>query len=231
MQPSWRGCDIRPCECRVQRTESVGGTAVRGAVGSGGRRRRREAAGLSRAGRLLKGIDHPHERPISYIEPRDFALALMYEGFEEIPDKNGFLKPKDQLPKSVETLLATLLEGTSGNPAHIQERLESWFRRDQEQLSASYGADSRFWNFFPGTLIAAFFGLDTLALVSQCTLSTCVGLADRFKDFLLNLHKWEDWRMVAGYLLSGLMISQGASFWFGIVTRLTNLRSEGARPR
>jgi hypothetical protein len=94
--------------------------------------------------------------PIAYIDPRDFALALMFEAFHESIAENRARKlshrPSDQvecdrkhLPPEVLRLLDTLLQDTNDNPAHIQERLEAWFRRDQAQLTAEYGTTLRWW--------------------------------------------------------------------------------------
>ena len=132
------------------------------------------ASAWSAAHRTLKGVDVP----IAYIDPRDFALALMFEAFHESKVENRARKltpnpagrvecdPK-HLPAAVHRLLETLLQDTNGNPAHIQERLEAWFRRDQAQLSAQYGTTSRCWGVLLGTSLASFVGLDTLTFMDQ----------------------------------------------------------------
>jgi hypothetical protein len=130
------------------------------------------------------------------------------------------------LPPEVHRLLETLLQDTNGNPAHTQERLEAWFRRDQAQLTAAYGTTSRWWGVFLGTLLASFIGLDTLKF-----LDPIFPPLDR-----VNLHEWVahmfpflDSYYPLGFVISGFMISQGASFWFDISKKLTNVRGE-SRP-
>jgi hypothetical protein len=73
--------------------------------------------------------------------------------------------------------------------------------------------------------MAALVGLGTIAIALQyvdpkkwcCILASIPALQGCLKS-------------VPGYLLSGLMISMGSSFWFDILARVTNLRSEGVRP-
>jgi hypothetical protein len=179
--------------------------------------------------RLMKG----RALPVTYIEPRDFALTMLHVAFQQeampapaleraLPQhtiSQGGRPPlvppaivaeteklRPHLPPHARELLATLMEGTSGNPAHIQERLEGWFRRDQAQLTAYYGLRSRVWAFLFGTATAVLVNLDTLAIAHVTKLLPSLG-----------------------YAISGLMISQGASFWFDIVGKVTNLRG-GQRP-
>jgi len=187
---------------------------------------RNETKKLPKPYRVAKVWAKSTDVPVAYIEPRDFSLALMHEAFgpEEIRDKARICKLKgaDALPEHVRELLGTLIEGTNDNPAHIQERIEGWFRRDQQQLSAQYGARSRVWGAAAGTLIAALVGLDTIAVALQYAPACCA-----LKSIPQPGSCVTSW---PGYVLSGLMIAQGASFWFDVLTRITNLRSEGSRP-
>jgi hypothetical protein len=181
---------------------------------------------LSKPYRAVKALVKSTVVPVAYIEPRDFSLALMHEAFgpEEIQNKARIreLKSPDALPEHVRELLGTLIEGTNANPAHIQERIEGWFRRDQQQLSAEYGARSRLWGLAAGTLIAALVGLDTIAIALQYAPACCViKIAPQPGSCLTS---WP------GYVVSGLMISQGASFWFDVLAKITSMRSEGSRP-
>jgi hypothetical protein len=188
-----------------------------------------------KAKRRMKGL-HVDQAAISYIEPRDFALALLHETFERDPSRptHLVLDPSKLGAHSahVKNLISTLLEGTSGNPAHIQERIEVWFRRDQEQLTASYGVSSRSWGILLGTLTAMLVGLDTIAFVLQCEPSAyhCLDPISRFRYFETMQYQIQ-LRLVLSYVIGGLMISQGASFWFDIITRFTNIRGEVAKPR
>ncbi len=174
---------------------------------------------------------------VAYIEPRDFALALMREGFtgQDRQGRSRALRIKPGLPAHSKQLLETLLQDTNDNAAHIQERLEAWFRRDQQQLTASYGTNSRLWGIALGTAIAALVGLDTIEIALRCVASPtgypCLadGLHSRWQTF--QSQKWDrELRTVLGYLVSGLMISQGAAFWFDIISKVANVRSEGKRP-
>jgi len=145
------------------------------------------------------------------------------------------VKDDSTVPKAASELLGTLLQDTHDNPAHVQERLEGWFKRDQEQLSGSYGARSRVWAVVLGTLVAFFVGLDTLKLaVGDAWHAGLPWMPASLATSLSQAAHGGYWNRVLlsipGSLLSGLMISQGASFWFDIVTRVANLRNEGAKP-
>ena len=190
---------------------------------------------VEKARKWAKGLDED-EVAVAYIDPRDFALTLMHEGFKKDPANSARLVPNNAHlgghAYRVQTLLETLLEGTSGNPAHIQERIEGWFRRDQEQLSASYGVDSRAWGILLGTLTAMLVGLDTIGIVMPTPLPQIAGPVPISRlSFFLAMKISDQLRLLTSFLIGGLMISQGASFWFTMITRVANLRGEGAKPR
>ncbi len=41
---------------------------------------------------------------------------------------------------------------------------------------------------------------------------------------------WGPWTMIAGWLVTALLVSLGAPFWFGLLTKLVSLRGTGAKP-
>jgi hypothetical protein len=50
---------------------------------------------------------------------------------------------------------------------------------------------------------------------------------NELKDFS---GSWGPWTMIAGWLVTALLVTLGAPFWFGLLTKLVSLRSTGAKP-
>jgi hypothetical protein len=185
-------------------------------------------------GRGVRRLVNRSGNYISWIEPRDFALAAVQELFEPKAGGSALLKVRTKVrtspphptqtathapkvPAGVVELFETLIQGTEGVQPHILERVENWFRRDQQQLTGIYSTRTRWVGVLLGTAIALWAGLDTIAIL--------------FPDAFVSPRQTWDARYWLGCFVSGLFISQGAQFWFDIATRITNLRSGGTTPK
>lgn len=42
---------------------------------------------------------------------------------------------------------------------------------------------------------------------------------------------WEGFKMLLGWMLSGIAIAMGAPFWFDLLSKIVNVRNTGSKPK
>ena len=199
------------------------------------------AGGLDPAARL------PAKFRPSYIEPANFALALV----DAIRGHHGSLEaaiaavPGPQLRRT----LHTLHQQAGGDPQRFQAALAGWFDTAMERLSGVYKRRQLLISFLVSLLLTILFNIDSIHLFqtlwqhpAMAAHITAVpdGLdADVMAQLWVLPIGWQvfppvldaDFALQAsGWLVTASTTLFGAPFWFDILQRAINLRGTGAKP-
>lgn len=186
----------------------------------------------------------------SYIEPRNFAVALM-DAVQTIPDDF------DQLGRDIDALdneavkraLQGFYQRAKGDQARFELALTAWFDSAMERVSGSYKRRSMVISLLLSLLLAVLFNIDSIHLFRSLwqhpALAAHIGAvpagADpRALDALMTLPiGWQRFPpvfdqhfalSVGGWLLTASTALFGAPFWFDLMKRTVQVRGTGPKP-
>lgn len=184
----------------------------------------------------------------AYIEPRNFAIALL-EAVQTIPDDF------EQLGRDIDALdnpaLKRALQGfyqrAGADPVKFEEAVIGWFNAAMDRVSSQYKRGSMAISMLLSLLLAVLFNIDSIHLFRSLwqhpALAAHIGATPSFDpralDALMSLPiGWErfpprfDDRLalsVAGWLLTASTALFGAPFWFDLMKRTVQVRGD-AKP-
>lgn len=175
-----------------------------------------------------QALVNPHGEEPSYIEPRDFAAALV-DVIQTVPGNYV------QLGRDIEALadpqVRRALAGIyqrAGSADQFRPELAAWFESAMDRVSGSYKRRSMLASLLLSLLLAVLFNIDSIHLFQA-----------------LWLHSPEPplgWRQfppafnaqfaltVAGWLLTASTALFGAPFWFDLMKKTVQVRGTGAKP-
>ena len=189
----------------------------------------------------------PRQPAPSYIEPANFALALIdaIRGSSSALDNAIAAVPDPQLRRT----LSTLYVQTGGDVQRFQAALGGWFDSTMARLSGAYKRRQLLVSFLLALLLAILLNIDSIHLFQTLwrhpALAAGIGAVPAALDAnLVNELAtlpigWGSFPpvldaafalQVAGWLITASTTLFGAPFWFDILQHMINLRSTGAKP-
>jgi hypothetical protein len=184
----------------------------------------------------------------AYIEPRNFAIALL-EAVQTIPDDFVQLgRDIDALDDpAVKRALQGFYQRAGGDPVKFELAVIGWFNAAMERVSSEYKRGSMAISLLLSLLLAVIFNIDSIHLFRSLwqhpALAAHIGAAPtldpRALDSLMTLPiGWDafpptlDERLVlsvVGWLLTASTALFGAPFWFDLMKRTVQVRGD-AKP-
>lgn len=199
-----------------------------------------------RAGAHDPGARLPARLRPSYIEPANFAIALvdairgqgsLEAGIAAVPDP--------QLRRTLQTLYLQ----AGGDLQRFQAALAGWFDSAMERLSGVYKRRQLLISFLVSLLLTILFNIDSIhlfqtlwqhpAMAAHITAAPDGLDADVMAQLWVLPIGWQAFPPVfdaqfalqaSGWLVTASTTLFGAPFWFDILQRAINLRSTGAKP-
>lgn len=200
-----------------------------------------------RAGALDPAARRPARLSPSYIEPANFAIALV----DAVRGNHGSLEagiaavPAPQLRRS----LHTLYHQAGGDLQRFQAALAGWFETAMERLSGVYKRRQLLISFLVSLLLTILFNIDSIHLFQTLwqhpAMAAHITAVPGGLDAEVMAKLWVlpiGWQVFppvldAGFVLqaSGWLVTActtlfGAPFWFDVLQRAIKLRSTGAKP-
>jgi len=200
-----------------------------------------------RAGAPAPGARLPARLHPSYIEPANFAIALV----DAICGKQGSLEADIAAvaDPQLRRTLHTLYQQAGGDAQRFQAALAGWFETAMERLSGVYKRRQLLISFLVSLLLTILFNIDSIHLFqtlwqhpAMAAHITAVpdGLdADVMAQLWVLPIGWQTFPPVldaafalqaSGWLVTAGTTLFGAPFWFDILQRAINLRGTGAKP-
>jgi len=175
-----------------------------------------------------QSLVNPHGEQPSYIEPRDFAAALV-DVIQTVPGNYV------QLGRDIEALadphVRRALAGIyqrAGNADQFRPELAAWFESAMDRVSGSYKRRSMMASLLLSLLLAVLFNIDSIHLFQALWLHSPeppIGwrqFPPAFDaQFVMN---------VAGWLLTASTALFGAPFWFDLMKKTVQVRGTGVKP-
>ncbi len=182
----------------------------------------------------------------AYIDPRNFAIALM-EALQTIPGDFA------QLGRDIDAIgdaptkraLQGFYQRAEGQPLLFEAALTTWFNSAMERVSASYKRRSMLVSLALSLLLAVLFNIDSIHLFRSLwqhpALAAHIGSASgqvdaRTLDALMTLPiGWQQFpprfddnfaMSVGGWLLTASTALFGAPFWFDLMKRTVQVRGK-----
>lgn len=195
----------------------------------------------------LTGPHAPQHPGPSYIEPANFAIALIdaIRGGGAALDSAIAAVPDPQLRRTLNTLYLQ----TGGDVQRFQAALGGWFDSTMARLSGAYKRRQLLVSFLLALLLAILLNIDSIHLFQtlwrQPALAAAIGAvpaaldAKLVNDLATLPIGWTSFPpvldgafalQVTGWLITASTTLFGAPFWFDILQRAINLRSTGAKP-
>jgi hypothetical protein len=186
----------------------------------------------------------------SYIEPADFALALI-DSIQSIPgDFEQLGRDIDALPDiALRRALQGFHQRAQGDIEAMQAAIAVWFDSAMERVSGSYKRRSMAVSLLLSLLLAVLFNIDSIHLFRSlwlhpalaAHLSAAPGALDQAAlDALWQLPiGWQSFPpqldgqfvlRVAGWLLTASTALFGAPFWFDLMKKTVQVRGTGPKP-
>jgi hypothetical protein len=186
----------------------------------------------------------------SYIEPKNFALAMI-ETLQSVPGDFAALGndiDKIQDPQ-IQRLLRGMYDTAAGDLTKMQTNLAARFDSGMNRVSGSYKRQSQLWCFVIALAIAILFNIDSFYLfkilwqhpgiVAKIS-NTHYEISDAMYAELQQLPiGWGSLKdkstielvaMPLGWLITGSASLFGGPFWFDLLKTLINLRGTGVKP-
>ena len=196
-------------------------------------------------------VHQMHKLP-SYVEPRQFALALtevLQSKAEVATDLNTALC---SIPdKQLRELLTNMYRRAGADVAVFETELANWFDRSMQRLSGAYKRTLQWWTVLIGFTLAALMNIDTMhmfqvlwthpALVSQLSATqltdvhgaigglTAGNLPVGWEKSPLYYNTQELLVMMAGWAITASSTLFGAPFWFDLMQRVVRMRGTGPK--
>ena len=196
-----------------------------------------------------QALVNPHGEQPSYIEPRDFAAALV-DVIQTVPGNYV------QLGRDIEALadpqVRRALAGIyqrAGSADQFRPELAAWFESAMDRVSGSYKRRSMLASLLLSLLLAVLFNIDSIHLFRSlwlhptlaAHLSAAPGALDQAAlDALWQLPiGWQSFPpqldgqfvlRVAGWLLTASTALFGAPFWFDLMKKTVQVRGTGPKP-
>jgi len=186
----------------------------------------------------------------SYIEPRNFAIALL-ESLEALPASAEQLRQRiDALTDpQLRRVLLGIWQRASGDAARMETEIALWFDSAMERVSISYKRRAMAISLLLSLLLAVLFNIDSIhlfkslwqhpALTAQLAAVPDTLNAAAIEALFQLPIGWNSFppRLDAAFVvqLAGWMITAatalfGAPFWFNLMKRTMQLRGHGAKP-
>ncbi|HEY0062672.1 MAG TPA: hypothetical protein VGC21_11155 [Telluria sp.] len=186
----------------------------------------------------------------SYIEPRNFAIALV-ESLQAVPGAMSYLKHEiDTLQDpQLRRVLQGIHERAAGDATRMEMEIALWFDSAMERVSVSYKRRSMAISLLLSLLLAVLFNIDSihlfkalwqhpaltaqLAAVPETMSAETVGALFQLP---IGWHtfppRWDQSVVVqlAGWLITASTALFGAPFWFNLMKRTMQLRDTSAKP-
>lgn len=195
----------------------------------------------------LTDPDLPRHPGPSYIEPANFALALIdaIRAGGAALDSAIAAVPDPQLRRTLNTLYVQ----AGGDVQRFQAALGGWFDSTMARLSGVYKRRQLLVSFLLALLLAILLNIDSIhlfqtlwrhpALAAGISAVPAALDAQLVGDLATLPIGWDSFPpvldaafalQVAGWLITASTTLFGAPFWFDILQRAINLRSTGAKP-
>ncbi len=186
----------------------------------------------------------------SYIEPRNFAIALL-ESLEALPGNAEHIRQRiDALPDpQLRRALLGIYQRAAGDAARMETDIALWFDSAMERVSVSYKRRSMAISLLLSLLLAVLFNIDSIhlfkalwqhpALAAQLATVPDSMTVDTVNALFALPIGWQSFppRMdasfvvqLSGWLITGSTALFGAPFWFNLMKRTMQLRGHGAKP-
>lgn len=194
-----------------------------------------------------RAVATPSSTRPSYIEPANFALALvdiLRQGQPSLEAAIGAVADP-QLRRTLQTLHAE----AGADPARFQGAIAAWFEATMERLSGVYKRRQLLVSLLLSLLLAVLFNIDSIhlfrtlwqhpALAAQIVAAPSGLNADVLARLGTLPIGWQHFPpvldagfalQVAGWLVTASTTLFGAPFWFDVLQRAVNLRGTGAKP-
>jgi hypothetical protein len=195
---------------------------------------------------------HEMDKLPSYVEPRQFALALteVLQSKAQVPtDLNTAIC---SIPdKQLRELLTNMYRRAGADVAVFETELANWFDRSMQRLSGAYKRTLQWWTVLIGFTLAALLNIDALhmfqvlwahpALVNNLSAAQLADASGAFKGLTagslpigwdkspLYYGTNELLVMMAGWAITASSTLFGAPFWFDLLQKVTNLRGTGPK--
>jgi hypothetical protein len=201
----------------------------------------------------------PSEKHPSYLPSRTFATVIMdlttkgKLGSINFADlENGFKNLPDG---DVKTALLALTQNANGDLLQAQKNIEEWFDDSMERVSGWYKRHTQIVTIILAALLTLATNADTIRMgrvlwisgadrellveKAQDRVATAGSNPQTELEALQSVLGWSQrdlpaagpWPLrILGWTLSVIAISLGAPFWFGLLSKLTNIRSAGVKP-
>lgn len=184
----------------------------------------------------------------SYIEPRDFASALL-DSFHSVRGNFEQLgRDIDALPEPhVRRALQTMYQQAAGDIDKFKDALADWFDSAMERVSGAYKRRSTMVSLGLTLLLAILFNIDSIHLFRTLwlhpALAAQLGTDGMGRDAVGALTTlpvgWQRFPttfdgafaiQVSGWLLTAATGLFGAPFWFDLLQRAMRIRGTGDKP-
>ncbi len=186
----------------------------------------------------------------AYVEPRNFAIALL-ESIQTIPgDYVQLGRDIDALTDpQIKSVLRGIYQRAAGDMDKVQLSVEAWFNSAMERVSGVYKRRSMVVSLLLSLLLAVLFNIDSIHLFQTLwthpALAAKIGassgaLDPRVIDALWSLPiGWQTFPpapnqqfalSVGGWLLTASTALFGAPFWFDLMKRTVQVRGTGPKP-
>ena len=186
----------------------------------------------------------------SFIEPRNFAIALL-ETLQGTPgDIARVGHAIDTLPDPVlRRALQGIWQRAGGDQARLEAELAAWFDSAMARVSLAYKRRSMAVSLLLSLLLAVLFNIDSIHLFRTLwqhpTLAAQLAAAPATLDARALDALWQlpiGWHSfppkfndtfvlnVAGWLLTASSALFGAPFWFNLMKKTVQLKGSGAKP-
>jgi hypothetical protein len=192
---------------------------------------------------LIQGIELRPPYP-TYIPPKQFAMALI-----DVAVNVGAAPPLSVRAKTrggfaltaSETSLVRSLIGDGMSLQVAQTNIEKWFEDSMERVAGAYKRKVSKYLFTIALAVSFGFGLDTLQIVRdlynnqpvrQSLAAAAQSAAARVTApaFPVTGPQHVDVPYIFGCVLTAILLSLGAPFWFDLLGKLANLRKTGVPP-
>jgi hypothetical protein len=195
------------------------------------------------------------KHPPSYIEPSQFAAALM-DVLTISQNLTGDIKQKIAAKVAdlqLRGFLTGLVDRTGGDPVKFQSGIAEWFENAMNRLSGTYKRKTQIWTFTIALIIAGLMNVNSIhvgrelwlrpmlartlssnptlkpidALTQLETLGVPVGWTSQRLSELKSLGGFE---VLLGWLVTAAATLFGAPFWFDALEKLGRVRGTGPSP-
>lgn len=175
-----------------------------------------------------QSLVNPHGEQPSYIEPRDFAAALV-DVIQTVP--GNYVQLGRDIDALADPQVRRALAGIyqrAGDVDQFRPELAAWFESAMDRVSGSYKRRSMMASLLLSLLLAVLFNIDSIHLFQALWLHSAappIGwrqFPPAFdSQFVMN---------VAGWLLTASTALFGAPFWFDLMKKTVQVRGTGAKP-